>query len=554
MNNLDFSTQLTQTGVSNANGIVAGKPLNSAAVQFLDMLLGQIEVEETQTGKTLSLKTDVEGDVATTPEARALAKEKGDLNLLQLALMGQEANGNIEEKLAELQIEKFDNRVNQLTKMIDHLTSGLPANVDGSGSIEALVGRLQERLANLETKIDILRGADGQVDPSEAFPLLIATGLNPNQMTSITKRIDEVESKLGRELTVEDLIAGVGNIIPVSGTDENKTFSVGDALDLVNKYGGDASNQSEAEKLLAMAENTVLTDELANKLNALQSNGETTEGLQKIADLVNTMLGKQQSGEELMPLAADAPSALPPETTTAPTLRSNAELQELRNAIKNVKDGGMVKANLETLSGNTSPITGNFSGDVFLPENWTSYFAEAFDALGLDIDAGIPLTTTMQAAHAATTIQQAGQTHAATQMVASQMTKSAAKGIANEMTIQLDPPELGRVEIKLEFGPEKTIKASLMVEKPETFLLLQRDAGALEKALQEAGLDVDNSSLDFELAQDSYNFGDDGRGNNQARNGGEGSDGDANDGDTIETTMTWEFDPATGHTHYSILA
>jgi len=559
MNNLDFSTQITQTGLKGTNGIIAGKPLNNAAVQFLDMLLGQIEVEENQAakGKAISLKTNVDGDKVTTPEARALIKEKGDLNLLKLALMGQEANGNIEQKLAELKIEKFENRVQHLTKLIDHLTNGLPSDVNSGGSIEALVARLQERLETLETKIDLLRGTNGNVDPSEAFPLLIATGLNPNQMTGITKRIDEVESKLGRELTIEDLITGVGNIIPLSGNDNDKTFTAGDALDLVSQY----SSKTEAEELLAMAEHTVLTDALAEKLNALEVSGqnniansaENAQGLQKIADLINTMLGKSQNSQDAVASASEAPTALPEEINVQ-TLRSNTELQELRNAIKNIKNGGMVKANLETLSDNTSPITGGFSGDILLPENWARFVADSFEALGLDIDAGIPLTTTMQAVHGATTIQQAGQTHAATQMVATQIAKSAERGIANEMTIQLDPPELGRVEIKLEFGPEKTLKASLMVEKPATFLLLQRDAGALERALQDVGIDTDGSSLSFELAQDSYNFGDDGRENNQAQNGANGSSDQSDKQEIIETTMTWNFDPATGHTHYSILA
>ena len=57
-------------------------------------------------------------------------KEKADLALLQLALLGQDVDKNLDEKLAELKIEKLvkteDNRVAQLTKLIDHLTSGLP--------------------------------------------------------------------------------------------------------------------------------------------------------------------------------------------------------------------------------------------------------------------------------------------------------------------------------------------------------------------------------------------------------------------------------------------
>lgn len=542
MNILDFSTQINQSG--NQNGVSAGKAPGMAAVQFLDMLLGQVSVEEIQTseGKTLTLKSDP----SLADKGDEVLQEKGDLNLLQLALLGQEANTNIDEKLAELRVERLDNRVNQLTKLIDHLTNGLPANVDQSGSLEALVSRLQERLENLETKIDMMRDGEGLSDPNSAFPLLIATGLNPNQMTGITQRINEVENKLGRPLTVEDLIAGVANIIPAPGTDEADGFSVGDTLELANKYAGD----SEAEKLIAMAENTVLTDELAEQLNNLQTggtqdNGLTSDDLQKMAGLVNSALNKQLSGEEITPGAL-------PEEQIVQTLRSNAELQELRNTIKNKNNNnGIVKANLEALSDNAAPITGGFSGDIFLPESWSTLFTDMFEAFGIDIDSGIPLTPSMQAIHSTTAITHAGQPHAATQMVATQMTKAAEKGAAQEMTIQLDPPELGRVEIKLEFGPEKTIKASLVVEKPETYLLLQRDVAALEKALENAGLDAGSSDLNFELADSGYDFDGDKRGQGQESAGNRANE--LNE-EIIETTMSWEFDPETGHTHYSILA
>ena len=91
---------------------------------------------------------------------------------------------------------------------------------------------------------------------------------------------------------------------------------------------------------------------------------------------------------------------------------------------------------------------------------------------GFDIQTGMPLNSSMQAAAMVTSSTQAGQPHAATQMVAAQISKAAQSGDTKQITLRLDPPDLGRVEVRLEFGEERTVKAHLIVEKPETYLML----------------------------------------------------------------------------------
>lgn len=91
---------------------------------------------------------------------------------------------------------------------------------------------------------------------------------------------------------------------------------------------------------------------------------------------------------------------------------------------------------------------------------------------------------------------------------------------ADRLSIQLSPAELGRIHVRLEIDEEKRAKASIAVEKPSTLELLQRDAKALERALQEAGLKMDGSDLSFSLgrrdgedfAQDLRQSGGDGQG------------------------------------------
>lgn len=146
----------------------------------------------------------------------------------------------------------------------------------------------------------------------------------------------------------------------------------------------------------------------------------------------------------------------------------------------------------------------------------------------------------------------AGQPHPGTQMVAATLQKGAASGEAKSIRIQLDPPELGRVEIRMEFGKDKAVKAVLTAEKPETFMMLQRDAQLLERALQEAGLEADGDSLSFELAQDNQDFNQDGRHDGSRNKTGKG--GNEDEEEIIEATMTWQVDPESGHMRYNILA
>ncbi|SDR33870.1 flagellar hook-length control protein FliK [Pseudovibrio sp. Tun.PSC04-5.I4] len=77
-----------------------------------------------------------------------------------------------------------------------------------------------------------------------------------------------------------------------------------------------------------------------------------------------------------------------------------------------------------------------------------------------------------------------------------------ANGGATRFEIRLDPKELGGVDVSLEFSKDGRVRAHLIVERPETLELLQRDQRGLEKALQDAGVDSDKSSLQFSLRRE----------------------------------------------------
>lgn len=71
-----------------------------------------------------------------------------------------------------------------------------------------------------------------------------------------------------------------------------------------------------------------------------------------------------------------------------------------------------------------------------------------------------------------------------------------------QFEIRMDPPELGRVEVKLQVNSnDNRVHAVLSAERPETLADLQRSARELERALADAGLDLSENGLQFELSQ-----------------------------------------------------
>jgi flagellar hook-length control protein FliK len=90
--------------------------------------------------------------------------------------------------------------------------------------------------------------------------------------------------------------------------------------------------------------------------------------------------------------------------------------------------------------------------------------------------------------------------------------------------IRLDPAELGRIDVSLEVEKSGTVSARMVVERPETLDLMQRDQRALQLALQQAGLDPGKTNLEFSLRQNPFAQQGgmaDGQGGGQSRSGGQ---------------------------------
>ena len=74
---------------------------------------------------------------------------------------------------------------------------------------------------------------------------------------------------------------------------------------------------------------------------------------------------------------------------------------------------------------------------------------------------------------------------------------------ANRFSIRLEPAELGRVDVQLDFARDGSVRASITVERPETFELMQRDLQSLERSLKDSGSSGQQLSLDLNLGTDA---------------------------------------------------
>lgn len=85
--------------------------------------------------------------------------------------------------------------------------------------------------------------------------------------------------------------------------------------------------------------------------------------------------------------------------------------------------------------------------------------------------------------------------------IALQISRSVPDGV-NHLSVRLQPAELGSVDIQLSFEEAGRLTAHIIVERPETLELLQRDSRLLERSLADSGLKLGQDGLNFTLKQD----------------------------------------------------
>lgn len=77
------------------------------------------------------------------------------------------------------------------------------------------------------------------------------------------------------------------------------------------------------------------------------------------------------------------------------------------------------------------------------------------------------------------------------------------QGGSTKFEMRLDPPELGKVQVRLEVSADNRVEAVISSHRPEVLADLQRGADSLRRALIDAGFDAGADGLSFSLEQGS---------------------------------------------------
>ena len=75
---------------------------------------------------------------------------------------------------------------------------------------------------------------------------------------------------------------------------------------------------------------------------------------------------------------------------------------------------------------------------------------------------------------------------------------------SNQFDIRLDPPELGRIDVRLDVDSNGQVTSHVTADRPETLTLLQSQQPQLERALEQAGLKTADNGLQFSLRDQSF--------------------------------------------------
>ncbi len=424
-------------------------------------------------------------------------------------------------------------QMQQLRDYLDTLLNGVPAG-QRPQIVEINTAEFKQILADLKADLDA------------GNPALIATGLTPEKLSALMAKVESAE--------------------------KNGTLQ---AMMMVKIVAPDSGNAEKPIPLLLPRALIAIQDQAQNGSDAALPKNDA----EIVKSALNSLVVQNNSGNNPSALAsaaaAGAVSAMPGGLTAEAAAAINADIDAKTAAAedeaqaeikadaktsgtegKNIPSAAEKAAakNYQAMSAGLSTISNNELGSIETAGNWAEALPENMDAAtGLSLGAKTLSAATGALASVSQAASHAAYPHPATQAVAASISKNASTTEDKAFTIKLDPPELGRVEVKMAIDKNNALKAHLIIEKPETFMMLQRDAQILERSLQGIGMDTGDGGISFELAQDNM-FQNEGERGGERYQASKKTGGAEKIDEVIETTMTWHVDPQTGMQRYNILA
>lgn len=450
-----------------------------------------------------------------------------------------EARADITVKNVKMGLFKTEEAAAPTTlNIVDANTEALNTDINlaNIAALNAEIQRLIEDQAHAnQAKDDTIVTTKPETEEVESIFALLASFLSQGEKGD---KEGETEVTLISVLEkIQDLAQSEGAEAITSGLTPEQLTAL---QDHIQDYMNDALAQRDQESLEALAAQWVSLNPPIKE--SAKSTAKTD--VQTISATADTPTQKDQKIQTRFDTRYDARYDGNNETTRAGT--NQTETTDFKAALKDAGANSDGKATAPAQNNNAQN-----TGQRFLQT--AGLTAQSQAAL---IDPTATTATTVQSplqsslTNVITQSQSATQAHPATQMVSATIQKAVKAGEDTTIKLKLDPPELGRVEVKMSIDKDNTTKIVLTAEKTETYMMLKQDAEILQRALNDAGLDTEGD-LSFELASEDHDFSQDrkqGRSSKQNSNSN-----DLSDGDIIETSMDWQVDPQTGQMHYNVL-
>ncbi|HEY9163778.1 MAG TPA: flagellar hook-length control protein FliK [Magnetovibrio sp.] len=169
---------------------------------------------------------------------------------------------------------------------------------------------------------------------------------------------------------------------------------------------------------------------------------------------------------------------------------------------------GLMQAQIQSTQGDAAKVaTGGEAKSVSVQAASTANTAQTVKAGGAEVTTPTPsatqTTTSTQTHQASAPAKPQATPHTpARAQVTDQVTVQISKAIADGMDsirIQLKPAHLGRVDVSLEMSQDGRVSAVVTADNKDTLDLLKQDSRELQKALRDAGLQMDSNDLSFNL-------------------------------------------------------
>ena len=249
---------------------------------------------------------------------------------------------------------------------------------------------------------------------------------------------------------------------------------------------------------------STMSGEALTSASVAKAMADAKQATARPADPASVMTGtaanQGASGQSTRPVSAADKRPFAGQAAPSSLMQKGGEASsnDLANPLQAASNGAAKISNNPLMATAAKPVTTALAqGSPAVAEpvmgDYSTY-AEPGDVLGSEMSSLEPSTSS-------STKPSSSQAQPPSTQIAVQIAKVVPQGI-DRFSIQLHPAELGAVDVQLDFAEDGSVSALITAERAETLDMLQRDSRALERSLNNSGLQLESGGLSFSLKQE----------------------------------------------------